>query len=147
MHRQCRFIFTDFPLNGMNPFNSPVLIFCCFVVFYDFFKVQLCLLFLPYMFACIVVTPVFFYSAFRALFWTVSFMQFILCSLPSTWISSEQLQVFICSSLFYKPLSFTITLLTFHCLVFYENSFLLRLSVPVPKMFAKEECIFCFTEL
>lgn len=45
-------------------------------------------------------------------------MQFILCSLPSTWISSEQLQVFICSSLFYKPLSFTITLLTFHCLVF-----------------------------
>lgn len=37
VHKECRFIFIGFPLNGMNPFYFPVLTFCCFVVFYGFF--------------------------------------------------------------------------------------------------------------
>lgn len=108
-------------------------IFCRFVVFYLFFKsatlsvistIHVCLYRSN---SCILLLCI------QSPLELCPSCSFILCSLPSTWISSEQLQVFICSSLFYKPLSFTITLLTFHCLVFYENSFLLRLSVPVPK--------------
>lgn len=101
-------------------------LFLYFVVLLYFiisFNVQLWLLFLPYLFTCIVITPVFFSFGFRAIFWTVSFIQFILFSLLSSWISFAQLQFFIGSSLFYKPFSFTLTLLTFYCLVFYENSF------------------------